>query len=171
MDDRDIYNSVVAKLSFLQWQDLYKREKPYEIYVDLPDGYPEVKQNNLLFQQVDTVINDVRGHEDRFQLENQGFQFEKFPTKLQDADLGDRHLVESIYLPEVEDLLRTQYPNANRIFIFDWRVSEKGLPWALSEVDFFEKIRKYQPPNHAPLNLNNRTAYVRPATEVHVGKC
>jgi len=170
MDDQRTLNSVVANLSFLQWQDLYKKEKPYEIYIDLPEGYPEVTQNNLVFEPVATVIKDVRGHENSFKLETQGFQFEEFSTKLQDADLDDRQRVESVYLPEVEQLLKKQYADAHRIFIFDWRVRGKGFLWLLTQAELLHQIRKYQPPNHAPLNLNNRTSYLRPATEVHVGK-
>jgi hypothetical protein len=123
MDGSNHCEFVVANLSFLQWQELYKVEKPYEIYVDLPEGHPGVTQNNLLFERVKTIIKDVRGHEKSFKLETQGFQFAEFPTKLQDADLDNRHRVESIYLPEAEHLLRKEYPNASRIFIFDWRVS------------------------------------------------
>lgn len=143
---------VVSNLEFLQWQDLYEKEKPYELFIDLPDELAtKLKQTNCKFTKVDHTIHDVRGIEDTLSLDANGFIFRKYPTILSETDLLSRDSVDRVYLPEVESILRKEVVGVDRVFFFDWR------------------LRKFQPEAPAGnINLNDKTQYLRPAVEMHV---
>lgn len=49
-------------------------------------------------------IQDVRGHEHEFNLDDNGFQFAKLDSDV--TDFTDKEYVESTYYPEVEDLVK-----------------------------------------------------------------
>lgn len=49
------------KLSYLQWQDKYLVEKPYDVFVPMPVGVPEERVTNLAFNLGDEeMIRDIR---------------------------------------------------------------------------------------------------------------
>jgi hypothetical protein len=163
---------VVSNLEFLKWQDLYEKEKPYELFIDLPDELAtKLKQTNCKFTKVDHTIHDVRGIEDRLSLDANGFVFRKYPTILSETDLLSRDSVDRVYLPEVESILRKEVVGVDRIFFFDWRVSIKLTPVGVFASLIIQQLRKYQPEAPAGnINLNDKTQYLRPAVEMHVGE-
>ncbi|KAF7556131.1 hypothetical protein G7Z17_g1672 [Cylindrodendrum hubeiense] len=83
---------------------------PHATYVDRPETYarPSVAH--------DVAIHDVRGEEDKYTLDGNGFQIHKRGAT--EKDFLDDDQIKSSYYPEVEQLLK-DVTGASRIFIFD----------------------------------------------------
>lgn len=111
-----------ACFSYLEWQDIYKHERPYQIFVRLPPGQEDYPTTNLKFKINDKeVIHDVRGRETEFSLDNHGFIFREHPVN---SDIfKDSESMEKCYLPAVEALLRQHVDGVDRVEFFDYRVS------------------------------------------------
>lgn len=112
-------------LKFLAWQELYSKEKPFQIFIDIPDDAADQRGSNLVFQNVQVPLTDVRTVPDDFSLDANGFVFRKHKTEI--SDVADRDTVEMAYLPEVEAILRKEMEGVHRVFFFDWRVSPQTL--------------------------------------------
>lgn len=112
----------LATFDYLQWQPLYEEEKPYEIFIQMPEHMDHSRRTNLVFaKHTEQLVEDIRGHEDDFDLNTQGFQILHEPTSFN--GWWDRNAVEEVYLPECERLLRKYVEGVDRVFFFNWRVS------------------------------------------------
>lgn len=111
-----------VELRFLQWQSLYKNEKPFEIVTETVQG-TENRRTNLLFgTNGEQTITDIRGREeDRFALDSHGFVYRSKPCPFDGYEDKQRILEE--YLPWAESIIKQEVGNNGRVFIFDWRVS------------------------------------------------
>ena len=62
-----------TRFHFLKWQDLYKTEKPFQIYIDIPKDSTDQRKHNLVFEEgEETPIHNVRGNEDAYSLDKNG---------------------------------------------------------------------------------------------------
>ena len=111
-----------VSLSFLQWQDLYETEKPFQIFINIPEDAQDQRDTNLVFKRVPLTVHDVRGISPNFTLDTNGFIYRHHTFK--PTDFSHRPSVEQTYLPQIEQLLKTEVDGADRIFFFDWRVSQ-----------------------------------------------
>jgi len=111
---------LIATLKFLDWQELYETEKPFQIFINIPDEAEDKRTSNLVFEDVEVAVHDVRGREKDFDLDTNGFRFLKHSSILD--DFHSKALIEDIYLPEVEALLRKEVEDVDKVFFFDWRV-------------------------------------------------
>ena len=106
-----------VKLNYFKWRDLHYTQKPYTVVMDTPEDFP---RTNFDFEPgPEETIHDLRGQEDHFGLDANGFAVR--PHRLQTMDF-DKGRVQEEYLPEVERLLRTEVNDVTDIFFFDWRV-------------------------------------------------
>ena len=121
--------TLVASIKFLRWLPLYEREKPFNIFIDVPDDATDKRTNNLVFEDCLTAIQDVRGQEDFFRLDKNGFMFLTYDIDF-DA-FENRRLVEENYLPEVERLIHRNVEGVDKIHIFDWRVRISKNPFCV----------------------------------------
>lgn len=110
-----------VKLSFLQWQKLYEWEKPFQIFINIPEDAEDQRDTNLVFEQVPVAVHDIRGLSEDFSLDANAFMYRQHATKI--TDFTSRETIEQEYLPEIEQLLKHVVEGADRIFFFDWRVS------------------------------------------------
>ena len=110
-------------LRFLQWQDLYEVEKPFEIVTDAIQG-SENRRTNLVFgTDGQQTISDVRGRKGtQFSLDGQGFAYRSNPCPFDRYD--DKQRIIDGYLPWAESIIKQEVGDMGRVFIFDWRVSE-----------------------------------------------
>lgn len=111
-----------AALSFLHWQDLYESEKPFQIFINIPEDAEDQRDTNLVFKRVCLAIRDVRGLSIELSLDTNGFIYRQHTMKT--TDCPNREDVQQSYLPEVEELLKREVEGADRVFFFDWRVCE-----------------------------------------------
>lgn len=113
---------VQASLSFLDWQDLYEVEKPFQIFINIPEDAEDQRDTNLVFKRVCVMIWDVRGLSTELSLDTNGFIYRQHTMRT--IDCTNREDVQQSYLPEVEELLKREVEGADRVFFFDWRVCE-----------------------------------------------
>ncbi|KAF6229943.1 hypothetical protein HO133_004280 [Letharia lupina] len=166
-----------TRLHFLKWQDLYKREKPFQIYIDVPKDAADQRQHNLVFEEGEvTVIKNVRGHEDDYSLDKNGFCYLRHGTALEASRFYDRDAVEETYLPECEELLKSSIEGVDQVCIFDWRVrhhhpssltiersqSVNTLPHPQIRCN---DLRKYE---GTRIDFNNPVQPLGPATHAHI---
>ena len=69
---------------------------------------------NFDFEAKDVSIENVRGSEDKYQLDQAGFQFFKKDTSVK--EFGDDDAVKAAYYPEVEALLK-ELTGASRVVV------------------------------------------------------
>lgn len=107
----------VTTFLYFKWEPLHEREKPYVIYMDVPDGVPS--RNFTLEPGPPETVHDIRPHVDDFTLDRHGFEIRRQPLGIDDFS---PQAVESRYLPTLETLLREALGAECRIVWFDWRV-------------------------------------------------
>ncbi|KAH8746035.1 methyltransferase CmcJ [Hyaloscypha finlandica] len=140
---------LMVTLKFLDWQELYETEKPFQIFINIPDEPEDKRTSNLVFEDVEVAVHDVRGREKDFDLDANGFRFLKHSSILD--DFHSKALIEDIYLPEVEALLRKEVEDVDKVFFFDWRL-RNTLPEATNGI----------------IDLNDLTNWLRPVMHVHI---
>jgi hypothetical protein len=114
----------LADFEFIEWQELYNMEKPYEIFIQLPKGLEHEQNNrtNLVFKKYeDNIVQDLRGQESQFDLDRNGFQIFDLPTSFR--HWHDRKAVENEYMKECVDILRGILDDVDSIYFYNWRAS------------------------------------------------
>ena len=110
-----------AKLNFLQWQELYERQKPYEIITKSTQG-PDGRWTNLVFgTNEEQTIRDGRGVEDHFSLDRHDFTYRSMNPAFSGFESKKRMLQE--HLPWVASTIKQEAGDAECAFVFDWRVT------------------------------------------------
>ena len=112
----------IINLKFLKWQPLYEIEKPFQIFINIPDHVEDKRTTNLVFEDVKVSASDVRTCQTNFNLDHHGFQYCHHSSAVEDFSMRD--VVEKWYLPEMEMLLKNKLEGVDRVFFFDWRVTE-----------------------------------------------
>ncbi|KAF1962407.1 hypothetical protein CC80DRAFT_487873 [Byssothecium circinans] len=107
---------VTASLSFYKPPE--DGSKPYN-YVEVPtDGRP---QRNFGEAWHDVVIDDLRGQEQKFTLDNNAFDtIQGVPSE--EHEFVDDAKIRDVYYPEVEKLLLQTVQGATRVLLFDHTV-------------------------------------------------
>lgn len=114
-----LHTTETSTLQFIKWTDLYKIEKPYQIFIDLP---PDTPRTNVQFEDKDVVFEDVRGGEEAFGLDTHGFMMRHTDEIEGLDDDPTTEFMEKVYLPSVVGLIKKEVQGADRVKIFDWRV-------------------------------------------------
>ncbi|MCJ1405772.1 hypothetical protein MMC11_009002, partial [Xylographa trunciseda] len=141
--------AVHVPLKFLKWQDLYETEKPFQIFINIPKDAADPRDTNLVFENVNVPVHDIRTCPRPFSLDGNGFVYLKHTTNV--TTFSNREVVERDYLPEIESLLKATLDEVDRIFFFDWRL-RKNAPEVQGTV----------------IDLNDPTEWLRPAVHVHI---
>src|SRR6266536_2995173 len=94
---------VFAELGYLQRLDLYRHEKPFQIFIPIED---DTRQTNLEFEQKSQNIVDIRPNLNSFRLDTNGFEVRHLPTAVDYGSFQDENSIMSQYLPEIEDELK-----------------------------------------------------------------
>lgn len=98
-------HSVLTELVFLRREGKHDFEKPYKLQYDPGEGLPRTNCANEPTSGI--VIQDIRGEEQKFSLEKQGFSVRKLQSRLSPADFYDDEQVKKVYYNELKDLLKT----------------------------------------------------------------
>lgn len=111
---------MLATLTHISNLPLYDTEKPYKLYT------PAGTHSNCEYTDANVVIEDARGREGEFDIDECGFAFTKHTSnklpssaKLQEADTKDIAVTE--FLQETMDFAK-QYFGASKVLCIDWRV-------------------------------------------------
>jgi len=110
---------AVTTINFIQQHTLYEEEKPYLLTYEPPNDFPKT---NVKLDKREMSINDIRGNEQDFTIDQNGFSIMKIESKLSYEDFNDADLVKSIYLREVAETVK-ELLGASRVQIFEHLVS------------------------------------------------
>ncbi|KAK4697612.1 hypothetical protein P7C71_g480, partial [Lecanoromycetidae sp. Uapishka_2] len=144
-----------TRIQYLDWQVLYEKEKPFQLFSALPEGdLPNQRTTNLVFKEGEAeCIHDVRGKESHFVLDKQGFTFRGHQTQVH--DFGRREDVEGIYLPEMEELLRRELKEVDQVYFFDWRIRKNIELTGQTVIDANDKMQYLLPAKHAHIGMTS----------------
>lgn len=120
MDGSYAPQNTVSNIKYIKWLELYKREKPFQILIDIPKSAPDQRYTNLVYEEKEETFYDVRGKETTYSLNDHGFTYRHHDFKF--ANYEDRKAVEANYLPKIEQFIRTEVDDVDKVFFFDWRV-------------------------------------------------
>lgn len=160
-----------GEFHYLEWQDLYSYEKPFQILIDLPKDAPQKRKTNLVFTKgFEEVVEDVRGHLSDYNLDTHGFTYENHPTSLRGEDFNDKSMIEDIYLSECEAILKTMLDGVDQIHFYNWLVCLNFTPSRYSIAEF-QKLRDTDPSkiDGKIVDLNDSLTRLGPSQVVHIG--
>ena len=88
---------------------------PYHFVEKPADGAP---QSNYGVEKVDVELQDIRGQESSFSLENNSFAtLQNIPSE--EKNFTDDEHIKAVYYPEVEETILKNVPGAKRVLLFD----------------------------------------------------
>lgn len=115
-------STLSITLKFLKWQPLYVDEKPFQIFINIPPSALDQRTTNLVFENITLPVHDIRFLPLPPTLDSHGFTYIKQETSVK--NFSSRENVDKYYLPDIEALLRMEVEGVDRVFFFDWRVSQ-----------------------------------------------
>jgi hypothetical protein len=115
-------STLSITLKFLKWQPLYVDEKPFQIFINIPPSALDQRTTNLVFENITLPVHDIRFLPLPPTLDSHGFTYIKQKTSVK--NFLSRENVDKYYLPDIEALLRMEVEGVDRVFFFDWRVSQ-----------------------------------------------
>jgi hypothetical protein len=90
---------VSTKLNY--YKDPGDGSEPHPSYVGKPETYERPTE------QLDVVVNDIRGDEKSYTLDKTGFEIYQHESK--EKDFLDDEQIKAVYYPETEQLLKDAY--------------------------------------------------------------
>lgn len=110
--------------TYLQWNPLFLKEKPFELLVDLPPEHASERRTNLTFAPGSSKekVRSARGKEADFHVDIHGFALRKHETAFR--DWTNREQVGQFYIPEMEQFIRQEIDDVDKVYTYDWRVRE-----------------------------------------------
>lgn len=111
-----------ATIRYLADLELFKHEKPFFSNIPFYD-IPGSRQHNIETVGHDNIsITDIRGHENEYKLDKQGFEIRHLPTVPSEELFKDEEWIKSSYYPVIEAFVLREL-SAKQIFIFDHTAS------------------------------------------------
>lgn len=105
---------VIAKLNY--YSPPTDGAAPFNHVDTPPEGLPE---RNFSHVTIETPIHDIRGHESKYNLDNDAFAIIQNVPESAEKDFIDDASIQEKYYPEVEELLLKNIPGAHRVVFFD----------------------------------------------------
>ncbi|KAJ9604890.1 hypothetical protein H2200_010279 [Cladophialophora chaetospira] len=147
----------LATFTYIVWQDRYLEEKPFQVFSPTADD--AAASTNLVFEDGPLQhINDARGHEKEYSLNQNGFAFCKHDVK--DGIFNTAVQVEKQYLPEMERLLRQHVQDVTEVYFFDWRI-RRNKDITKSVIDANDKMQHLLPARHVHIDQTPSAAVGR----------
>ncbi|UKZ69037.1 uncharacterized protein TrAtP1_010050 [Trichoderma atroviride] len=119
-------NNVRSQLGFLKRDELYDSIRPYSCRYTPHDGTP---RHNLTVEMVDITIHDARPLDPT--IDEMGFTLTSYPTEMAYGDYNDSEKISNIYVPELEEHLRTLF-QAPHVKVIDYAVRRRHPTFPIS---------------------------------------
>lgn len=176
-----VTTTTTGKISFLKRDPLYIQEKPYLVLLP-PSQDAEIDRSiprsNLLYEYNLVEIGDVRGHAEKYQIEECGFQYFQHKTAVNSLPglHGDGPTREDVdtYKVETEVVLKDFFQAAH-VVCYDLRV-RPSLPlmkWNLdckdTDIDNLYQIRENVSYERDEIDLRDPLLREGPAVGAHTG--
>ncbi|KAH9822906.1 hypothetical protein Tdes44962_MAKER00734 [Teratosphaeria destructans] len=113
---------IKVRLQYLKDDPIYRSVKPVQITPNFAD---KEKRTNVKLEsgELETIV-DVRGLDESFTLDQNGFRYVKAPTRFEQWSSQPRIAEE--YLPELESLLKREVDGCDEIYFYDARIRQAG---------------------------------------------
>ncbi|KPM36797.1 hypothetical protein AK830_g9769 [Neonectria ditissima] len=122
-----------SKLSYLSPSPLHKSEKPYYTFPDIVKTLPVANYDQI--DGPEQLIEDVRGREEEFSLQEHGFVYRSWsPTEV---DWDDQKDIAASYVPQVQEFLAQQLNLGDSLKLckmFDWRLRKADSDDILEDI-------------------------------------
>ncbi len=117
-----------GSLRFLNPLVEYKTQKPYSIDYRIQSWESNIPRSNYKSLAIDQIpITDIRGKEDQFTFNKNGFAIIELDSAMQYEDFDDPGKIDALYCEEIASCLLRYFPNAAAVQIYDVEVSSKVL--------------------------------------------
>ena len=118
-------HKIIASLRFLERSSFYEKEKPYTIDYRIPTWEADIERTNFRADAHEVVITDIRGKEDQFTFDTNGFAVieSESESEMSYEDFQDRKKVETVFCEEMASSLLQYFNDAAAIRVFDIEVS------------------------------------------------
>lgn len=130
--------TVTTELVFLAKDPKHDTEKPYKLQYDPGDTLP--RKNCTDEVRNDIQIQDIRGREQDFTLENQGFCVAKLETQLSPEDFDDDAKIKQVYYAELKMMLKSLL-GARRVEILEHGVRKRHAEFPISTGEDYEWLQ------------------------------
>ena len=154
-------------INFIQQDELYLEEKPYLLTYEAPQDFP---RTNIKLDERVVAVEDVRGRENEFTINKNGFTIMQVNTKLSYEDFNDDALVKQVYLKEVAEALKSLL-GASRVQVFEHVVRKVNLQMFYYHRRYVLRVcqvRKRHP--LFPISTGQPYLYNQPTSIAHIGK-
>ena len=105
---------VLTQIYHLRQDELYSSEKPYTMRY-APNG--RMMPTNVVREKRTVKVRDLRGREDHFDLDRDGFVVKTLKSKMTYEDYDDSENITKTYLQELEGVLDELFPGSYVDFI------------------------------------------------------
>jgi len=120
---RTTFNQLNS-FKYVKWDEKFRTEKPFHLYVDLPDDTPNSVRGNIEFESAEPeVVHDIRGRESDFKLDIHGFEFHQY-QRSEFSEWENVAAVKSKFYPEMRQLMKQHVLDADFVHVFQHRVGE-----------------------------------------------
>jgi hypothetical protein len=110
-----------SRIVYLEWQDLYNEEKPFQVFANVPHDSTE-RLTNLVFAPSPPLrIHDLRGRENDFSLDRNGFAVIR--DQMPAFDISTKETMEGNAIPYFEHLVKKHVSGVDFVRCFDYGVS------------------------------------------------
>ncbi|CAN9210814.1 unnamed protein product [Alternaria alternata] len=126
-------HAVPASVYHLERNDLWKKEKPF--FLDYTPVPPAIKSNAVIKPQ-DVVIEDIRGNENNFTYDRNGFCMLPVDDGMSAEDFDDEKKIRELYLPYVAEVVK-QNLGASRVQIYDYLIRKRNSTFPMSTGEYY----------------------------------
>jgi hypothetical protein len=120
---KPIKQDFVTRFKYVLWDDLFLKEKPFEITIPIPPGAPDQRRTNLTFEYADEeIVHDIGEPSSDYKLDVHGFTYLKHQSQLRADQFDDAEKINQIYIPECEELLKRYVDDVDQVYVYNWRL-------------------------------------------------
>ena len=160
---------VHSQVYYLTEDPKWEYEKPF--YSNIPFDHPDSKQTNLESAPYDVTLSDIRGHEQDFHLEGDGFEVISVDLDMSPIyeHFVDPYWIQDNYYPRLDRWLRNFLGESliERIYIYDHTVSVDTASMQTLTADF-ARVRRRDP--NLPVESRGTQGALQPVPAAHTGK-
>ncbi|KAF2736408.1 putative CmcJ-like methyltransferase [Polyplosphaeria fusca] len=129
---------IRASLTFLKPDPLHDHEKPYRLRYDPGPGIP--RTNCTTLSQENIVIKDIRGQEDAYSLDQNGFEVVELESELSPKAFLDIERVKDVWYDELSTMLKNRY-GAKRVEVLEHGIRRRHANFPISTGEDYEYLQ------------------------------
>ena len=115
-----------AVFTYLKPSKRLEEEKPFQVFHPISTEDSDPRKSNIEWEDgPEETVTDIRGRQDAFSIDKEGFKITPHHTAVQDFSNDEE--IKTKYLPELQTLLKREIEDADRIVFFHWAVRTKSL--------------------------------------------